>query len=439
MISQLTEISSKSGVVQFTLPSYAVKYSTCDELVGTMQLDALRALRHRDFRLLWAGLFVSAVGTWMQIVAQALLVLHLTGGSALALGTVSLAQAAAFFLLAPVGGAVADRLDKRRLLIFTQSFMLLLAAGLGALTLMGLVRLWIVVVEAFCAGAALSFDQPARSSLIPSLVPPGDLMNAVSLQSIIFSGASTFGPALAGVTVAAIGYAGNFFLNGASYLAVIVALVRLRHAAFVPTAREREKLWPSVRATLATARRDRALPGIIAGYGALLFLGPSPAVMLPIFALRVLHLSAAQMGFLFSAMGIGTILGGLTVASLGDFRYKGRLFLAAVLIWSTALGGFAASTAVWLSVAALLILGAAQNAAGATAVTLMQTRVPERMRGRIMSLNTLLVMGVRPLGDFPAGALIGAVGGPLTAGLSAALTGIYAVFLAVRRPGLRDA
>ena len=248
-------------------------------------------------------------------------------------------------------------------------------------------------------------------------------MNAISLQSIIFSGASTFGPALAGVTVAAIGYAGNFFLNGASYLAVIVALVRLRHAAFVPTAREREKLWPSVRATLATARRDRALPGIIAGYGALLFLGPSPAVMLPIFALRVLHLSAAQMGFLFSAMGIGTILGGLTVASLGDFRYKGRLFLAAVLIWSTALGGFAASTAVWLSVAALLILGAAQNAAGATAVTLMQTRVPERMRGRIMSLNTLLVMGVRPLGDFPAGALIGAVGGPLTAGLSAALTG----------------
>jgi MFS family permease len=161
--------------------------------------------------------------------------------------------------------------------------------------------------------------------------------------------------------------------------------------------------------------------------------------MLPIFALRVLHLSAAQMGFLFSAVGVGTILGGLAVASLGDFRYKGRLFLAAVLVWSGALGAFAASTAVWLSVAALVILGAAQNAAGAAAVTLMQTRVPPQMRGRIMSLNTLLVMGVRPLGDFPAGALIGAMGGPLTAGVSAALTGIYGIFLAVRRPGLRDA
>lgn len=404
-----------------------------------MQFDALRALRHRDFRLLWVGLFVSAVGTWMQILAQALLVLELTDGSSLALGAVSLAQAAAFFLFAPLGGAVADRLDKRRLLLVTQSFMLLLAAGLGALTLLGLVRLWIVVVTAFCGGAALSFDQPARASLIPSLVPPADLMNAVSLQSIIFSGASTFGPALAGVMVAAIGYAGNFFLNAASYLAVIVALGRLRQTAEASARDERQPLWRSVRTTLATAARDTALPGMIAGYGALLFLGPSPAVMLPIFALRVLHLSAAQMGFLFSALGAGTICGGLALASLGDFRYKGRLFLGAVLIWSAALGAFAASRSAWLSMAALLVLGAAQNAAGATAVTLMQTRVPAGMRGRIMSLNTLLVMGVRPLGDFPAGALIGAIGGPLTAGVSAALTGVYGVFLAVRRPGLRNA
>ena len=403
-----------------------------------MQFDALRALRHRDFRLLWAGLFVSAVGTWMQIVAQALLVLHLTGGSALALGAVSLAQAAAFFLFAPMGGAIADRFEKRQLLIVTQSILLLLAAALGVLTLAGMVRLWMVAMAAFCSGALLSFDQPARSALVPSLVPHTDLMNAVSLQSIIFSGAATFGPALAGFMVTAIGYAGNFFLNAASYLGVIVALVRLRkHDAARPGARE--PLWQSVRATLATAARDAALPGVIAGYGALLFLGPSPAVMLPIFALRVLHLSATQMGLLFSAVGVGTILGGLAVASLGDFRHKGGLFLGAVLIWSAALGGFAASTAVWLSVAALLVLGAAQNAAGATAVTLMQTRVPPQMRGRIMSLNTLLVMGVRPLGDFPAGALIAAMGGPLTAGLSAALTGAYGIFLALRRPGLRGA
>jgi predicted MFS family arabinose efflux permease len=145
------------------------------------------------------------------------------------------------------------------------------------------------------------------------------------------------------------------------------------------------------------------------------------------------------MGFLFSAMGAGTILGGLTVASLGDFRRKGLLFLAALLLWSAALATFAASTLTALSVVALFILGAAQNAAGSTAVTLMQTRVAPNMRGRIMSLNTLLVMGVRPLGDFPAGALIAAVGAPLTAGLSAVLTGVYGIFLALQRPGLRKA
>jgi hypothetical protein len=308
---------------------------------------------------------------------------------------------------------------------------------LGALTLLGVVRLWIVVALAFCGGAALSFDQPARASLIPSLVPPGDLMNAVSLQSIIFSGASTFGPALAGVMVAAIGYGGNFLLNAASYVAVIVALWRLRAAG-----QRRRDARTSVVLGARHAGYSRARSGAARDYGRLwraLFLGPSPAVMLPIFALRVLHLSAAQMGFLFSAVGVGTILGGLAVASLGDFRYKGRLFLAAVHDLergarrvcgehgSVAVGGGAAGA------------GRGAECGWATAVTLMQTRVPAQMRGRIMSLNTLLVMGVRPLGDFPAGALIGAMGGPLTAGVSAALTGLYGIFLAVRRPGLRDA
>lgn len=399
---------------------------------------ALAALRYPDFRRLWIGLFLSATGTWMQIVAQALLVLQITGGSTLALGSMSLAQAAAFFVFAPIGGDAADRFDKQRLLLFTQSLLMLLAATLGVLTVLGLVRLWVIIAVAFCSGMILSFDQPARGALIPSLVPPGDLMNAISLQSVVFSGASTFGPALAGVALGTVGYAGNFFLNAASYVAVLIALWRLR-----PPAREAQRrrapLWTSVRAALTAAARDAALPWVISGYGALLFLGPSPAVMLPVFSIRILHLTAAQMGFLFSAVGIGTILGGLFVAALGDFAHKGLLFLAAVLVWSFALGLFAASTALWVSMAALLLLGAAQNVAGATAITLMQTRVPAEMRGRIMSLNTLLVMGVRPLGDFPAGALIAAFGGPLTAGLSAALTGIYGVYLAMAQRGLRKA
>jgi MFS family permease len=364
----------------------------------------------------------------MQIVAQALLVLRLTNGSAFALGTVSLAQALAFFIFALAGGAFADRFDQRRLLLTTQTLLMLLAAGLGCLTLFGVVRLWMIVAIAFCSGAILSFDQPTRGALIPRLVPPEALMNAISLQSIVFSGASTFGPALAGFALRWIGYSGNFFLNAVSYLAVIVTLMCIQ----IPreTEKPRAPLWNSVRTALRAVGRDSVLPRVFSGYGALLFLGPSPAVMLPIFAVKILRITPPQMGLLFACLGVGTIAGGLLIASLGDVRRKEATFTTGMIIWSCALAVFAASRVMWLSMAALVVLGASQNAAGSIAITLMQTRVPPEMRGRVMSLNTLLIMGLRPLGDFPAGALIAAVGGPLTAGFSAALTGLYALRLA---------
>ncbi len=164
----------------------------------------------------------------MQIVAQSLLVLKITHGSAFALGTVSLAQALAFFLFALVGGSVADRLDKRRLLLFTQTGSAALAILLGFLTLFGVIQLWMILVLAFLNGTLLSFDQPARGALVPVLVPEEDLGNAISLQAMIFNGASTLGPALAGFGVATLGYAGNFFLNGASFLGVLIALYCMR-------------------------------------------------------------------------------------------------------------------------------------------------------------------------------------------------------------------
>jgi MFS family permease len=175
-------------------------------------LGTFRALRYRDFRLLWFGLAVSAIGTWMQIVAQSLLVLKIAHGSAFALGCVSLAQAMSFFLFALIGGSVADRIDKRRLLLFTQASSALLALLLGFLTLSGIVKLWMILVVAFLK-TLLSFDQPTRGALIPAVVPKEDLPNAISLQAMLFNGASTIGPALAGLGVAKLGYAGNFFLS----------------------------------------------------------------------------------------------------------------------------------------------------------------------------------------------------------------------------------
>lgn len=415
-------------------------------------LQTFRALRYRNYRLLWISLIVSSIGTWMQIVAQSLLVLQITRGSALALGVVALAQATSFFLFALIGGSIADRVDKRRFLLFTQSLSMLLSFVLGILTLAGVVQVWMVVILAFCSGTVLSFDQPTRSALIPTLVPREDLMNAISLQSIVFNGAAVFGPALAGITIGVlayighqigfqsnlIGYAGNFFLNGVSFLGVLVVLYMLRISHDTEGTDRRGPLLESIKASLGAVRRDPALPWVLSGYGALLFFGPSATLILPVFATKILNLTPFQLGLLFSASGLGTVLGALLVASLGDFKRKGWLLLVSFLLWAGALLLFALSRELWLSILALLLFGISQNGVGATTITLMQTRVPPQMRGRIMSLNTLFIMGVRPLGDFPAGALIGLIGGPLTVIISAAIVGGYTLFLLITRPVIRS-
>ena len=391
--------------------------------------QTFRALRHRDFRLLWVGLAVSAVGTWMQIVAQSLLVLKITHGSAFALGTVSLAQALAFFLFALIGGSVADRIDKRRLLLLTQSGSAVMAILLGLLTYFNVIQLWMILVLAFLNGTLLSFDQPTRGALIPMLVPREDLGNAISLQSMIFNGASTLGPALAGFAVAAIGYAGNFFLNGASFLGVLIALYLMRVPASVS---HQQSTAQAIGAALNTVKRDAVLPWVLSGFAAMLFLGPSSALILPVFAVKVLHIGPERLGLLFTAAGIGTILGALFLASLGSNPRRGLIYLAGMFLWVAALTVFALSGWFWISMVALLVYGVGQTLAGTTTITLLQLRVPENMRGRVMSLNTLVIMGIRPLGDFPAGALIGLIGAPETVLLSAALVAIYGLLVATR-------
>ncbi len=390
-----------------------------------------RALRHRDFRLLWLGLIASAIGTWMQIVAQALLVLQISRGSALALGAVALSQGLAFFSFSLLGGAVADRVDKRRLLLVTQTLCMTFAAVLGLLTVLHVVAVWMVVVLAFLQAAALSFDQPTRAALVPELVPREELLNALSLQSIVFMGASTIGPALAGLSMAAIGFAGNFFANALSYLAVLAALMVIRPKG--ATGPPRTPSPRAIREGLAAVRTDPALPSLLLVYGALLFFGPSPALLLPVMGTRVLHLDAIRLGVLFAGSGAGTVLGGLGLASVGDPRHKARIVLAGAFLWSLALVGFAVSRSFAPSLAALVLLGVFQIAVSATTITLLQTRVPPEMRGRVMSLNTLLIMGVRPLGDFLASAVIGRLGPPRTSIAAAAIVAAIALAVATRR------
>jgi MFS family permease len=423
-----------------------------------------QALEEAEFRRLWTALSVSAVGTWMQIVALSLLVLDLTHGSAFALGTVSLVQALAFLVFAPVGGTLADRFDRRRVLLLTQSIIMILAVLLGILTAAGAIHFWMIPILAFASSATLAFDQPNRNALIASLVSKQNLMNAMALQSAVFNGASIVGPALAGLALSRIGYAGNFFANAASFLGVLLVLATLR----VSTAQHdprpggahangadnsgsggssrgpcgassgRSSGWfGSFAEALRHVRGDAVLPFIVLSYGALLFCAPSAAMMLPLFT-RLIHVGPAQLGALFSAIGVGAVCGALVTASLGDFQHKGPLVFGSILLFAAALALFGLSGSLWIAMPLLFLLGAAQNAAGATTITLLQTRVPPWMRGRAMSLNTLLIMSVRPLGDFPVGAVIGRLGFRPTVLLSAAIVAVVPLALLLLRPAARS-
>jgi MFS family permease len=375
-------------------------------------------------------MLASALGTWMQIVAQSLLVLRLSGNSAVALGTVSLAQASAFFLFAPLGGTFADRHDKRRLLFRTQPLLMLSAFTLAGLTATGTVRLWMVVVLAFTSGALLSFDQPARAALLPLLAPQEDLMNSISLQTLIFNAASIAGPPLGGAVAAVAGLAGDFALNGCSYAAVMISLLLLpRELTASAGSGGRTRTWAAVREMLAVIQKKPAVSAAVLVYAVLLFVAPSQALLVPLFVAKVLHGGAERLGFLFAASGIGTVLGALLVASIGEYRQKLPLLMSANALWVIALAIFALSRSFAPAFAMLLVMAAAQSVFSTLVITLMQVSVDAKMRGRIMSLNTLLIMGVRPLGDFPVSVAASFFGIAHAALLSASVVALAGVLV----------
>jgi predicted MFS family arabinose efflux permease len=252
---------------------------------------------------------------------------------------------------------------------------------------------------------------------------------------MIFNGASTIGPALAGFGVATLGYAGSFFLNAASFVGVLAAL----YAMHVPqTLSDRASVVDAIQSALATVRRDAVLLWALTGYATLLFLGPSSALILPVYAVKILCIGPEHLGFLFSAVGLGTIAGALFLASLNGNTRPGRIYLAGIFVWVLTLAAFAVSKQFWISLVALLVFGMAQTLIGTTTITLLQSRVPLQMRGRMMSLNTLVIMGIRPLGDFPAAALIAYIGAPSTVLMSAIAVGLLGCTITLR-PAMRSA
>jgi MFS family permease len=403
-------------------------------VLGALSLrETFAALRHRNFRLFFFGQLISLTGTWMQNTAQSWLVYQLTH-SKLLLGIVAAVSSAPMLLFSIWGGSLADRHPKRRILLFTQSAMMVLAFALAALVWGGWVRPWHILVLAALGGVAMAFDMPARQAFMVEMTSREDLMNALSLNSSIVNGARVVGPGMAGFLMAQTGMAACFFLNGLSFLAVMGGLLLMRLPRFIAPARP-QSTWQHAREGLAyvlTHRRVRTLLILFAIVGVF---GWSYSVVLPAFASELLGVGEKQYGALLSANGIGAVLGALAVASFGT-RVRPRLLIFGGLgVFSLMLLLLSVTRSYYLALVFLAIAGWGMLLYFSTTNTLIQTSVPDAMRGRVMGIWALVFGGMMPVGGLEAGAASHWWGVPWTVATGAMVCGAAALitWLNVRR------
>ncbi len=370
---------------------------------------AFRAFTYRDFRLMWAGAFTSSVGTWMQEVAQNWLILTMTG-SAFLLGLDAFLGDAPFLVFSLFGGVLADRVDRRRILLRSQYVQMASAALLAALLLAGAVQVWMILTLSFVVGLAQSFGGPAYQALVPTLVDRKDLPNAVALNSIQFNLARVIGPVLAGVAFYKLGAAACFGLNAFSFLAPIAALWFLTGGG--STVAPTEGVLASLKTGLSAAWGAKPLRGLIV----LSFIGSFCAMplvtFLPVFARTVFHRDARGYSVLLAAFGIGAILGAFGVAAFGHVARKGALAVAMQMLFGALMVGFAVSRTPLLSYLLLGLAGAALMVVFALFMTLVQSNVEDGLRGRVVSVYSLAFRGAMPLGNLVAGTLASVFSAP---------------------------
>jgi MFS family permease len=367
-----------------------------------------RALQHRNFQLFFAGQFLSLIGTWMQSTAQLWLVYKLTKSVAL-LGVFGFANQIPILLLASVGGYVGDRYNRHRSVIWTQTAALLLAFALAALTLLGVVRVWEIILIAFLAGIVNAFDVPIRQAFLVQMVGKEDLGNAIALNSSIFNGARVVGPAIAGFAIARIGEGWCFFVNGISFLAVIVALLMMRIDPIKVRPSDGSPLQKLVQG-FRFAMSDRPIRSALLLLSLLSLLGLQYPVFLPIFATEILHRGARGFGLLMSFAGVGAVFGALHFAARTNYAGFARWIAATSIMCGLALILFSQSRIFWLSAATLLVVGFAVTSQMAATNTVVQMRVPDELRSRIMAVYATMFMGVQPIGALIAGGVAKRIG-----------------------------
>ena len=393
------------------------------------------ALRHRNFQLFFSGQLISLIGTWMQTVAESWLVYRLTH-SALLLGAVGFASQFPVFLVAPLGGIVADRYNRHRVVIATQVASMVFDSALAVLTLANVVTVKQIFVLAILMGVVNAFDIPARQSFLGDMVGRGDLMNAIALNSSMFNGARIVGPAIAGILVARVGEGWCFAINGVSYFAVIAGLLMMRVERPMALAKEGSPLTHIIEG-LNFVRQTTPIRAILMLLGLVSLVAMPYVVLMPVFADKVLHGGARGLGILMGATGVGALFGALTLATRKGVRGLGRWVALSCAGFGLSLLVFSFSRHFWLSAALLLPVGFCMMLQMSSSNTLIQAMVPDQLRGRVMALYSMMFMGMAPFGALFGGAIADHLGAPLTITLGSVACMGGAAWFGVRLPKVR--
>ena len=404
-------------------------------------LTALRrlaaALHYRDFRVLWIGALMSTIGTWMQKVTQNWLVLTLAGSaSAFYLGLDTFLGEAPILLLTLVGGVIADRRDRRQLLLMSQYVQMAAAFTLAGLVYWDVIQIWHVLTLSVVTGIAQAFGGPAYQSLIPSLVDKQHLPNAIALNSIQFNLSRVIGPLIAGAALAAFGMAACFGLNGLSFLAVIAALLSLRIRHIPVTTRTR--MGEEMRGGFSYVRRQPALIGLTILACATTFLGNPLLTFLPLFAQDVFAGGVGEYTRLMASAGVGAVTGALVVAWLGKFTHMGRTVLSLQLLFGALIVLFASTRVIWISAVLLFACGACMVMVFAMVSSLVQLIAPNELRGRVMSIYMVAFRGGMPLGSLAAGYAATLTSAPAVLTANGLLLSLVAAWFLLRPGGVRE-
>jgi MFS family permease len=367
------------------------------------------ALSYKNFRLIWWGLIVSNMGTWMQNVANGWLVLQLTN-SPLWLGLLGFSFAVPMILIPPFAGAIVDRVHRVKLLFFTQSMQLLNALILALLTWTGRVQVWHILLNSFVGALLLAFDNPSRQALIPDLVERRDLLNALSLNSATYTGAALVGPALAGILLEPLGAGTLFFLNSISFLAVIFALTAMRDVR-THSGGQHGSLTDTFTKGLKYAWGNRLILALLALSAVGSIFGRSYQSLLPAFSRDIWQAGPQGYGYLLAAAGGGALVGAFGLASFKQVPHQGALMLLSGILFSLALILFSISPSFILGLALLFIAGITSTVFATIIATFIQLSVPNEMRGRVMSLYTVTLIGLPSLGALGIGAFAEWLGG----------------------------